>query len=170
MQTRDTHRSPISATGAFATIILERLLDLVTVLMLLALYVFVFDRRLALTNPQAIVWLKWIGAMAGVGALTALGVLFVLAGDPERLRRTLERLAHVVPSTLAGLVARDRREVRARPRRDSPPGPAARRAALVVPAVAVDCRRHLGGGGGVPDCHAVLRIVSHHRPAVDRRH
>jgi hypothetical protein len=96
----------MSATGAFATIILERLLDLVTVLMLLALYVFVFDRQLALTNPQAIVWLKWIGAMAGVGALAALVVLFVLAGDPERLRRTLERLAHVVPSTLAGLVAR----------------------------------------------------------------
>lgn len=105
-QTRYTHRSPMSATAAFATIILERLLDLVTVLMLLALYVFVFDRQLALTNPQAIVWLKWIGAMAGVGALTALVVLFVLAGDPERLRRTLERLAHVVPSTLAGLVAR----------------------------------------------------------------
>ena len=35
----------MSATGAFATIILERLLDMVTVLILLASYVFIFDRE-----------------------------------------------------------------------------------------------------------------------------
>ena len=44
----------MSATGAFATIILERLLDIVTVLVLLASYVFVFDRDLSLTNPVAL--------------------------------------------------------------------------------------------------------------------
>ena len=36
----------MSATGAFATIILERLLDMVTVLLLLASYVFVFGADL----------------------------------------------------------------------------------------------------------------------------
>ncbi len=105
-QSRHGQHERMSATGAFATIILERLLDLVTVLVLLALYVFVFDRDLAVTNPQAIVWLKWIGAIAALGSLTALVVLFVVAGDPGRLRRTLERLERVVPSTLAGLIAR----------------------------------------------------------------
>src|SRR6266480_6374361 len=44
----------MSATGAFATIILERLLDIVTVLMLLASYVFIFDKDLSVTNPVAV--------------------------------------------------------------------------------------------------------------------
>jgi len=105
-QARYTDQAHMSATGAFATIIVERLLDLITVLILLALYVFVFDRDLITTNPVAMVWLKWIGATAGLGSLAALILLFVLAGDPERLGRTLARLGHVVPSKLAGVLAR----------------------------------------------------------------
>jgi hypothetical protein len=49
---------------------------------------------------------KWAGLTAGGGALAALVVMFVLAGDPERLGRTLRRLEQVLPSTLAGLIAR----------------------------------------------------------------
>jgi uncharacterized protein (TIRG00374 family) len=98
-------RERMSATGAFATIVLERLLDTVTVLILLASYVFIFDRQLSVTNPVALGWLKWIGAMAGGAALGALVILFVLAGNPERLGRATERLARVVPS-FAGLIAR----------------------------------------------------------------
>jgi len=105
-QRRDASRDRMTATGAFATVILERLLDIITVLVLLALYVFVFDRDLAVTNPVAIVWLKWIGATAASGALAALVVLFILAGDPKRLGRTMARLERVVPSKLAGLIAR----------------------------------------------------------------
>ena len=95
----------MSATGAFATIILERLLDIVTVLILLASYVFIFDRDLSLTNPVALSWLKWIGVMAGGAALGALVILFILAGDPERLGRATERLARVIPS-FAAVIAR----------------------------------------------------------------
>ena len=95
----------MSATGAFATIILERLLDIVTVLILLASYVLFFDRDLSLTNPVALSWLKWIGVMAGGGALGALVVLFILAGDPERLGRATARIARVIPS-FAGVIAR----------------------------------------------------------------
>ena len=96
----------MSATGAFATIILERLLDVVTVLVLLASYVFVFGRDLERTNPAMFAGLKWAGATAAAGSLTALVVLFVLAGDPARLGRTMARLEQVLPSTLAGLIAR----------------------------------------------------------------
>jgi len=96
----------MTATGAFATIILERLLDVLTVLTLLASYVFVFGRDLARTNPMMFTGLKWAGATAAAGSVAALVVLFVLAGNPERLRRTLERLEQVVPSTFAGLIAR----------------------------------------------------------------
>src|SRR5215510_4427466 len=101
-QTKYSDQGQMSATGAFATIIVERLLDLITVLVLLALYVFVFDRDLITTNPVAVVWLKWIGATAGAGSLATLVVLFLMAGDPERIGRTLTRLEHVAPSRLAG--------------------------------------------------------------------
>jgi uncharacterized membrane protein YbhN (UPF0104 family) len=96
----------MTATGAFATIILERLLDVLTVLALLASYVLVFGRDLGRTNPTAFAWLKWIGLMSGAGSIGALVVLFILAGNPERLRVTLEGLERVLPSTLAGLLAR----------------------------------------------------------------
>jgi uncharacterized protein (TIRG00374 family) len=94
----------LSATGAFATIILERLLDIVAVLVLLAAYVFVWGRDLQLTNPVAFGLLKWAGMTATAGAFAALGVLFFLAGSPERLGRVAERLAAVVPS-FAGRIA-----------------------------------------------------------------
>src|SRR6185295_5034004 len=91
----------MSATGAFATIILERLLDVVAVLVLLASYVFVFGRGLELTNPVAFGLLTWAGATATAGALTALVILFLLAGNPARLGRATKRLAAVVPSFAA---------------------------------------------------------------------
>ena len=76
----------MSATGAFATIILERLLDILTVLVLLAAFVFVFGRDLAAANR----WLR--GREVGGGdrrarSLVALVVLFVLAGNPAKLAR-----------------------------------------------------------------------------------
>src|SRR5262245_42476517 len=43
----------MSATGAFATIVLERLLDMVTVLALLASYVFIFGLDLNASYPVA---------------------------------------------------------------------------------------------------------------------
>jgi len=104
--TRSVDDSRLTATGAFATIILERLLDVVTVLILLASFVFIFGRDLERTNPSVFAGLKWAGATAAAGSLSALGVLFVLAGDPERLGRTMARLEQVMPSALAGLIAR----------------------------------------------------------------
>ncbi len=100
-----SRREHMSATGAFATIIVERLLDTTTVLVLLALFVFVFGRHMEATNPTAFLGLKWAGAMAGAAALVGLVVLFLLAGNPARLGRAMERLARVVPSALAGLLA-----------------------------------------------------------------
>ena len=96
----------MTATGAFATIILERLLDIVTVLALLASFVFVFGKDLGAVNPTGFALVKWAGASAAVVSTTALVVLFVLAGDPARLGRTMTRLEQVLPSKLAGLIAR----------------------------------------------------------------
>ena len=96
----------LSATGAFATIILERLLDTLTVLVLLAAYVFVFGRELDAANPVAFAAVKWAGATAAAVSLGALAVLFLLAGDPARLGRTLTRLGQSLPSAFASLVGR----------------------------------------------------------------
>jgi uncharacterized protein (TIRG00374 family) len=102
----EKHQERMTATGAFATIILERLLDIVAVLVLLAVYVALSGDELARTNPLVVTGLKWSGGIAAAGAFAALLVLFVLAGDPERLRRTMERLERVLPSALAGMIAR----------------------------------------------------------------
>jgi uncharacterized protein (TIRG00374 family) len=96
----------MSATGAFATVILERLLDMLTVLVLLAVYVFFFGHDMRAANPVAFAAVKWAGATAGGGALVALAVLFILAGNPAKLRRGLVRLEARLPSTLAGLLAK----------------------------------------------------------------
>jgi uncharacterized protein (TIRG00374 family) len=99
-------RERMSATGAFATIVIERLLDTLTVLFLLATYVFGFGRDLGATNPVAFTAVKWAGAIAGAGSLFALAVLFVLAGDPARVSQALTRLERALPSRLAGMLAR----------------------------------------------------------------
>jgi uncharacterized protein (TIRG00374 family) len=96
----------MSATGAFATIILERLLDMLAVLLLLAAYVFVFGRELTVTNPVAFSAVTWAGATAAVAAIAALAVLFVLAGHPSWVAQGLARLETVLPSKLAGLISR----------------------------------------------------------------
>jgi uncharacterized membrane protein YbhN (UPF0104 family) len=57
-------------------------------------------------NPTAWAAVKWTGATAGLVALTALGVMFVIAGDPARLGETMARLERVLPSKLAGAIAR----------------------------------------------------------------
>jgi uncharacterized protein (TIRG00374 family) len=98
-------REKLSATGAFATIILERLLDTLTVLLLLASYVFVFGRDMGAASPVAFTAMKWAGAGAAGASVAALVLLFVLAGDPARLSRTLAHLARALPSRLAGLLA-----------------------------------------------------------------
>src|SRR5438045_337202 len=101
-----SRHEPMSATGAFATIILERLLDTVTVLAQLAVFVLFFGRRASVANPLAFSAVKWAGALAAILAVVALAVLFVLAGDPGRFARAMTRLERVVPSALAGLIAR----------------------------------------------------------------
>lgn len=96
----------LSATGAFATIIVERVLDTITVLILLASFVLLFGSTVAQANPSAFAAVKWAGTTAGVLAVAALALLVVLAGHPARLGQALARIEQVAPRALAGLVAR----------------------------------------------------------------
>src|SRR5207244_12982027 len=90
----------VSATGAFATIVLERLLDMLTVLVLLASFVFVFGRDWTTANPVAFSAVRWAGVVAGTGALLVLIALFLLAGNPAGLGRGLTRFEQLLSSRL----------------------------------------------------------------------
>ncbi len=101
-----SRNEPITATAAFATVILERLLDMLAVLALLALYVFVLRDETAVSDTVAFREIKWAAGTATLGAFVALALLFTLAGNPGRLAQSLTRLERVLPSALAGMLAR----------------------------------------------------------------
>ena len=99
-------RERISATGAFASVILERVLDMLAVLALLAVYVFFLQGAVTADHAVAFEAVKWAAGTAAVAAIAALFVLFALAGNPARLAGALSRLERVLPSRLAGALAR----------------------------------------------------------------
>ncbi|MBI2832838.1 MAG: flippase-like domain-containing protein [Acidobacteria bacterium] len=96
----------LSATASFATIILERLFDLVTVLLLFALFFFLFEPDVAAVDPRVFRAVEAGGALAGAGAAVGLVLMFVLAGHPERLGRWALRVEHVVPPRIAHVFSR----------------------------------------------------------------
>ncbi len=95
----------LSATAAFATIILERLLDLITVLLLFGVFVALIPGSGVSGDPTAFARVKLGGQLAALAALTGLGLLFVLAGHPERMGRWALRVERVLPARLARAVA-----------------------------------------------------------------
>jgi uncharacterized protein (TIRG00374 family) len=99
-------RERLSATAAFATIILERLLDLGTVLLLFAAWVFLGAAGVGGEDPSHLAQVKFGGAVAGAASLLALIVLFGLAGHPERLGRLTLGVERVLPRPLARRAAR----------------------------------------------------------------
>jgi hypothetical protein len=100
-------REGLPATAAFATIILERLLDLVTVLVLFAVYVLTLDpASLSAVEPGSLARVKFGGLLGGAAAGGALAVAFVAAGHPERLGRWALKVERVLPEKLARAVAK----------------------------------------------------------------
>ncbi|HXW05302.1 MAG TPA: lysylphosphatidylglycerol synthase transmembrane domain-containing protein [Vicinamibacterales bacterium] len=99
-------REQLSATAAFATIILERLLDLVIVLLLFAVFVFTGAAGVVAGDPGRLSRVTFGGTMAAGAAVLALAALFALAGHPERIGRLALRIEAVLPARLARAVAR----------------------------------------------------------------
>ena len=84
----------LKATATFATIIIERLLDVATVVMLFAI-------ALPIVNVDVGSQVKTASAIAAVGAVAGLILLFTLAGHPERLGRWAGKLARHLPARAA---------------------------------------------------------------------
>jgi uncharacterized protein (TIRG00374 family) len=96
-----SRRHPIPTSAGFATIILERLVDLVTVLVLFALYLFVLPAPAAQREGPLMGLVKAGGAATGVAALLALGFLLALHANAERAVGFAERLLSRAPRWLA---------------------------------------------------------------------
>ena len=99
-------REQISAPAAFATIIIERLIDLATVLLMFAVFVFTVPAGAITADPRHLSRVQFWGTVAAGGALLGLAVLFALAGHPERLGRAALRIESILPARLAAAVAR----------------------------------------------------------------
>ena len=84
-------REGFKASSTFATVIVERLLDICTVLLLFAL-------ALPIAGDRVGADVIWLSAVAAGAAVAGLGVLFVLAGHPERLGRWTARLSAKLPA------------------------------------------------------------------------
>jgi uncharacterized protein (TIRG00374 family) len=84
-------------TATFATVIVERLLDVATVLLL-------FAASLPLLGIDVGREVKIAGLVAGSGAVAALVMLFFMAGHPERLGRWAGKLGRRLPARLATLL------------------------------------------------------------------
>jgi uncharacterized membrane protein YbhN (UPF0104 family) len=96
----------LSATSAFATIILERVLDTVMVLLLFGLFLLLTNPEISRGDEVAFARLKLGGAAAAALSVGALAAMFVLAGHPATMA-TIERvLQRVLPERLAGIAAR----------------------------------------------------------------
>ena len=98
-------RENLRPTAAFATIILERLLDLATVLLLFGFFVLTVPSGVLTSSPSQLAHVKFWGGVAAAGAVFSLAILFALAGHPERLGRAAGRIERVLPERGARLVA-----------------------------------------------------------------
>jgi uncharacterized protein (TIRG00374 family) len=95
----------LNPAAAFATIILERLLDTATVLLMFASFVFTVSDGVLTGDATQLAHVKFWGGVAAAAAVAGLLVLFVLAGHPERLGRAAGRVERVLPARIAAIVA-----------------------------------------------------------------
>ena len=93
-------REGLNPASTFATVVMERVIDLVTVLALLALYVLVLGGRETLP-PQLLGPVETSAAIAAVGAVGLLAMAWTLATHPERVGRFVLRSERVLPGKVA---------------------------------------------------------------------
>ena len=95
----------LSATATFATIVVERLLDSVTVVLMLATFVLFFDPGMAATDSTMYRLVRTGGVVVGAGTLFLLCVMFFAARDPQALGRWAYKLEHLLPGKLTHKLA-----------------------------------------------------------------
>jgi len=87
-------------TSAFATIVMERVLDLIAVLSLMAIYVWGFADT-STWNPRFLIPIQWSAAIGGLVSLALLWAMWVLASHPEKIERLVHSTDRVLPRRVA---------------------------------------------------------------------
>jgi hypothetical protein len=98
-------RAGFSATSAFATIVLERVLDLVTVLLLFGFYLAFSTPAVAAEHSGTFAALKSGGLLAAIASVAGLIFMMVVAGHPEKLASWALRVERVLPAKIATAMA-----------------------------------------------------------------
>jgi len=99
-------REGLSATAAFATIVVERILDLIAVLLLMAAFLIWFDPGLESRDSAVFRAIRFGGLVMAPVALGTLTAMFFMAGHPERLHGWVLKAEAILPARIAGMIAR----------------------------------------------------------------
>ncbi len=95
-----SRRYGVGVSAGFASIVLERLMDLITVLFLLALYMFVLPRPASERDDAIMTTLRAGAGLVFVIALAGLGFLAALRAEGGPARRLLDWALGVLPEGL----------------------------------------------------------------------
>jgi len=94
----------LNAASVFATVVMERALDVIAVLTLLASFVWLFGGRAIL--PSSLLGpLEASAALAAVAVVALMAVMWTLATHPERIARLVARTDRVLPHRMAQTLA-----------------------------------------------------------------
>ncbi len=94
----------LSGTAAFATVVLERVFDMATVLVLFAIFLVTADPDLARSDPAMFRAVQVGGLTAAALTVVILGVFYFLAGHPEAIGRWSAKVERRLPERFATLV------------------------------------------------------------------
>ena len=93
-------RDGVPFTSAFATIVMERVLDLIAVLALMALYVWGFANT-STWKPQLLGPIEVSAAVGGAASVALMALMWILATHPERIGTFVHSTERVLPRKLA---------------------------------------------------------------------
>ena len=99
-------RERLSASAVLATIVLERLLDVIAVVLLFGVFLLFFSGDLQQTDPQVLTYLKVGGLVAAVGAGAMLALIVVAAGAPDRVAGVVAQVERVLPQRFGAAAGR----------------------------------------------------------------
>ena len=94
----------LSAASVLATIVMERALDMIAVLTLLAAFVWVFDGR-AILPTELVAGIQASATVAALLVVALMIVMWTLATHPERIGRLVARTDRLLPHRLAHALA-----------------------------------------------------------------